>query len=53
MGMMLETASDRLSARGGPHFGSPDKLPARRLRDAGGGGPGRGAVHDRDPDRDR
>jgi FO synthase len=31
MGLMLETASDRLSARGGPHFGSPDKLPARRL----------------------
>jgi FO synthase len=23
--------SDRLSARGGPHFGSPDKLPAARL----------------------
>ncbi len=31
MGMMLETISDRLSARGGPHFGSPDKLPAARL----------------------
>jgi FO synthase len=31
MGIMLETASDRLSARGGPHFGSPDKLPAVRL----------------------
>src|ERR671932_388514 len=30
-GIMLETASDRLSRRGGPHFGSPDKLPARRL----------------------
>ena len=30
-GIMLETASDRLSARGGPHFGSPDKAPARRL----------------------
>jgi FO synthase len=30
-GIMLETASDRLSQRGGPHFGSPDKLPARRL----------------------
>ena len=28
---MLETASDRLSQRGGPHFGSPDKLPAVRL----------------------
>ena len=31
MGIMLETAAHRLSARGGPHFGSPDKLPARRL----------------------
>ena len=28
---MLETTSERLSARGGPHFGSPDKLPAARL----------------------
>ena len=31
-GIMLETASERLSERGGPHFGSPDKLPAARLR---------------------
>src|SRR5256885_9887383 len=31
MGLMLETTSERLSERGGPHFGSPDKLPARRL----------------------
>jgi FO synthase len=31
MGLMLETTSLRLSERGGPHFGSPDKLPARRL----------------------
>jgi FO synthase len=31
MGLMLETASERLSQRGLPHFGSPDKLPARRL----------------------
>ena len=28
---MLETATPRLSERGGPHFGSPDKLPERRL----------------------
>ena len=28
---MLETTSLRLSERGGPHFGSPDKLPAARL----------------------
>ena len=32
MGIMLETASERLSAKGGPHFGSPDKVPAVRLR---------------------
>ena len=31
MGIMLETVSDRLSEKGGPHFGSPDKAPARRL----------------------
>jgi FO synthase len=31
MGVMLETASDRLSLHGGPHYGSPDKWPARRL----------------------
>jgi FO synthase len=31
MGLMLETVSERLSARGGPHFGSPDKWPATRL----------------------
>src|SRR6187200_1991001 len=30
-GIMLESSSERLSARGGPHFGSPDKLPAARL----------------------
>jgi FO synthase len=30
-GIMLESVSERLSQRGGPHFGSPDKLPARRL----------------------
>ncbi len=33
MGMMLETTATRLwSQRGGPHFGSPDKEPAVRLR---------------------
>src|SRR5262245_44435645 len=31
MGLMLETTAERLSARGGPHFGSPDKLPAARV----------------------
>jgi FO synthase len=32
MGLMLETVSDRLSARGGPHHRAPDKVPAVRLR---------------------
>ena len=31
MGLMLESASERLCERGGPHFGSPDKVPAARL----------------------
>ncbi|WGD30716.1 5-amino-6-(D-ribitylamino)uracil--L-tyrosine 4-hydroxyphenyl transferase CofH [Ancylobacter sp. WKF20] len=30
-GLMIETTAERLSARGGPHFGSPDKRPAARL----------------------
>ena len=30
-GLMLESASERLCQRGGPHFGSPDKRPAARL----------------------
>jgi FO synthase len=30
-GLMLESASERLLARGGPHFGSPDKVPELRL----------------------
>jgi FO synthase len=37
-GLMLESASERLCKRGGPHFGSPDKLPSVRLatlREAG------------------
>lgn len=32
MGLMLETSSERLSLKGGPHHGSPDKDPAVRLR---------------------
>ena len=31
MGMMLESASDRLCEKGMPHFGSPDKKPSVRL----------------------
>lgn len=40
MGLMLETAAERLSMRGGPHHGAPDKLPSVRLAtlDAAGEG---------------
>ena len=31
MGIMLETASPRLSEKGMPHYGSPDKIPEVRL----------------------
>ncbi len=31
MGLMLESSAARLCERGGPHFGSPDKRPERRL----------------------
>jgi FO synthase len=31
MGLMLESASDRLCTKGMPHYGSPDKVPAARL----------------------
>jgi FO synthase len=31
MGLMLESSSQRLCEPGGPHFGSPDKYPTRRL----------------------
>ncbi|MGI9235054.1 MAG: 5-amino-6-(D-ribitylamino)uracil--L-tyrosine 4-hydroxyphenyl transferase CofH [Woeseiaceae bacterium] len=30
-GLMLESATTRLCEKGGPHYGSPDKLPQRRL----------------------
>jgi FO synthase len=32
MGIMLESASSRLCEKGMPHYGSPDKDPARRLQ---------------------
>ncbi len=32
LGLMLESTSERLCARGGPHFWAPDKKPAVRLR---------------------
>src|SRR5919198_1790898 len=42
MGLMLETTAARLSARSGPHFGSPDKQPAVRLETLRLAGEGRG-----------
>ena len=38
MGIMLESASERLTQRGMPHFGSPDKMPAVRLQTLADGG---------------
>jgi FO synthase len=32
MGLMLETSAERLSEPGGPHHGSPDKVPELRLQ---------------------
>ena len=32
MGIMLESTSDRLTEKGMPHYGSPDKVPAVRLQ---------------------
>jgi FO synthase len=32
MGIMLESASDRLCEKGMPHYGSPDKVPSVRLK---------------------
>ena len=31
MGIMLESDSDRLTEKGMPHYGSPDKIPAKRI----------------------
>src|SRR5262245_23130175 len=31
LGIMLETTSERLGRKGGPHWASPDKIPSRRL----------------------
>ena len=36
--LMLETTAERLGRRGGPHFGSPDKVPAARLATIGAAG---------------
>ncbi len=41
MGLMLESAAPRLSERGGPHHGSPDKHPQARLATLRAGGEAR------------
>jgi FO synthase len=41
MGLMLESTSERLSERGGAHFGSPDKDPEVRLATIAGAGAAR------------
>ena len=35
MGIMLESDSDRLTEKGMPHYGSPDKIPAQENRNIG------------------
>ncbi|RME35757.1 MAG: 7,8-didemethyl-8-hydroxy-5-deazariboflavin synthase subunit CofG, partial [Gammaproteobacteria bacterium] len=40
-GLMLESVSSRLCEKGGPHYGSPDKLPAVRLNTIAAGGSAR------------
>ena len=52
-GSCSRRSSDRLAERGGPHWASPDKVPARPARDDPPRGRARDPVHERDPDRDR
>ena len=53
MGIMLETTAERLGEKGGPHWASPDKVPARRLETIRLAGELCDPVHERDPHRDR
>jgi FO synthase len=43
-GLMLESASERLCERGGPHFGSPDKQPSARIASLAAAGEARTPV---------
>ena len=52
-GIMLESAAERLYAKGGPHHGSPDKRPAARLETIRRAGEAARALHLRHPDRHR
>ena len=53
MGIMLESASERLCEKGMPHYGSPDKVPAVRLATLARAGAARVPVYLRNSDRDR
>ena len=53
MGIMLETTAERLSARGGPHWASPDKEPVAPAGDDRARRRAADSLHERDPDRDR
>ena len=52
-GLMLESASERLCERGGPHHGSPDKHPQARLASIRAAGRAARAVHLGHSDRHR
>ena len=49
MGLMLETSSERLAAKGGPHAGSPGQGPGRAVVDDRGRRSARDPVHDGHP----
>ena len=51
MGIMLESASDRLTEKGMPHYGSPGQGTSRAAADARRRGTGQDSVHHRHPDR--
>ena len=52
-GSCSRRSSERLSAKGGPHWASPDKDPAAPPRDDRARRRAADPVHERDPDRDR
>ena len=53
MGIMLETTADRLMAKGGPHWAVARQASCTAARDDPARRRARGAIHERDPHRDR
>ena len=53
MGIMLESASERLTEKGMPHYGSPDKVPAVRLQTLEDAGRRENSLYHRHFDRHR